>query len=407
MSSEVTRFRIRRSEAETAIESLRKGIPPTGWVRHFTVGRQSELRALEGSLERGSDDRSGALLVRANYGAGKSHLLNVVREEALRSGYAVSYATLDALNGVRFNRMDQIFGAAARNIQVPDCDGVGVARLFDAYVLADEKKLDPKVLRLRSQISDDGKWDYSETLHAPALFVSLRAWVKSARQDTKQLVANYLAQPNDYRDTPSTLYTGLVNFSGKQFFDIRPEKSFYEDGVFIFFAQNYTQSWAGLGDLDTIARACGFRGLVLIFDEFEDVITNLNNKTYQQKAFHNLFRFFSGSSFPGMTYFAVTPDFSEKCKAELNSRGVYGFPFARFDELPHFELSRIGKSDFVSLAKRIRAMHGIAYDWDALHALDDGALQLLVDSLYGVSSADQTRQAIKGVVDVLDERLDD
>lgn len=407
MSSDTRRLTIRRSDAEAAIEALRKGIPPKGWVRHFTVGRQSELRDLEKSLDRPADDRAGALLVRANYGAGKSHLLNVVREEALASGYAVAYATLDALNGVRFNRMDTIFGAIARSVELPECARVGVGALFDAYRDVDLDSLDDEALEIREEISDDGTWSFSETLDTSAMFVALRAWMFATKQETRDVVEGWLSSPSDFKNVRAGLYAALVAMPRRPFVDVRAERDFYRDGVFVFDAQDHAQAWGGLVDLDTIARAAGLRGLVLIFDEFEDVISNLGNKAYQQKAFHNLFRFFSGDRFPGMAYFAVTPDFSDKCKSELHSRGVYAFPFKKFDELRHFELSRINKSDFVGLASRIRAMHGIAYDWNPREALDDPALERLVDALYRTSSQDQTRQAIKGTVDALDEGLED
>src|SRR4051794_26953106 len=64
--------------AEQVIEALRFGLPPAGYVRHFTVGRQEELRRLDHDLHEGMHGK--AILVRANYGAGKSHLLNLVRD---------------------------------------------------------------------------------------------------------------------------------------------------------------------------------------------------------------------------------------------------------------------------------------------------------------------------------------
>ena len=94
-----------RPTAERIIEQLRYGVPPPEYVRAFTVGRGTQLRALEKSLGHPSGDRGSALLVKANYGGGKSHLLRVVREMALEAGYAVSLVVIDAQGGVRFNRM--------------------------------------------------------------------------------------------------------------------------------------------------------------------------------------------------------------------------------------------------------------------------------------------------------------
>src|SRR5258708_73029 len=98
-------------EAQHIVESLRKGIPPYGYIRHFTVGRESEIRQLSDRLQR---SKPGVLLLKANYGSGKTHLLRFVRESALEAGYAVSFVELDAKSGVRFNKMDQILGAIWR-----------------------------------------------------------------------------------------------------------------------------------------------------------------------------------------------------------------------------------------------------------------------------------------------------
>ena len=96
-------------EAQRVVEELRKGIPPLGYTKHFTVGRTHEIETLERSLHNGD---APVLLLQANYGSGKSHLLRYIRDHALAEGYAVSFVTLDAKAGVRFNRMDQnIVGA--------------------------------------------------------------------------------------------------------------------------------------------------------------------------------------------------------------------------------------------------------------------------------------------------------
>jgi hypothetical protein len=144
----------------------------------------------------------------------------------------------------------------------------------------------------------------------------------------------------------------------------------------------------------------------VLFDEFEDVIQNLNNRTWQQSAFWNLFEFFRGTKFPGRTYFAVTPDFVEKCKRELLGRGVYDFPYDRFDQLPAFELLPIGREDFVDLARRIRAVHGLAFGWSPGYELDDDDLEELATDAFATPSPDRVRKAIQQLVEALDERCD-
>jgi P-loop Domain of unknown function (DUF2791) len=80
-------FRARR-----LVEALRMGIVPEDAIEDFTFGRDEELETVSAWLHRG---RKGSCLVVGDYGAGKTHLLNVIRSRALREGYAVCLTALD------------------------------------------------------------------------------------------------------------------------------------------------------------------------------------------------------------------------------------------------------------------------------------------------------------------------
>ena len=77
-------------EARDLVERLTLGTPPSGHLRNFTVGRASQLKQLVSSLD-STATTPEALLVQANYGAGKTHLLRLLHETALENGFAVSY----------------------------------------------------------------------------------------------------------------------------------------------------------------------------------------------------------------------------------------------------------------------------------------------------------------------------
>jgi P-loop Domain of unknown function (DUF2791) len=399
------------TEAESIIENLRYGVPPHGSIRHFTVGRKNELEWLRQSLTHPTRNRGAALLVKANYGAGKSHLLQLVREMALESNYAVSLVEVNALEGVRFNRMDTIMGAISQRMEVPGDSGIGIGRLFDAFECRSDET-DESIA-----ISSDEYWGYSDYLKAPGVYVALRAWCQcepfssvgeshvanSADRFVRDLVEDWLANPAEYRTQRKMLYQELVADLRSRFRDPRAEWQFYGDEVFAFHTGGHRNAWAALADYDVIARASGLNGLVILFDEFEDIIQNLNRRDYQQEAFLNLFRFFAGERFPGMAYFAVTPDFVAKCKVELMSRGVFDFDFNRFSRLPFFEMSEIAETDFLELAKRIRAVHAVAFGWSAAEALPDVELSRLADKLWSIRTPERVRFATRGVVDKLTE----
>ena len=385
--------------ADRVVNQLRSGIPPVGYVRQFTVGRQEELRTLEHDLAQGMHAR--AVLVRANYGGGKTHLLNLVRDLALLHGYAVSLVIVDAQRGVRFNRADQIFTAVARNIQLPDRPGTGIAALFRAYADADLGALDEDLIADREDLEDQGKWRQPGAPLSGPVYLGLRAMTIADNDDTKDLVTAWLTSQNPdgiqrYRlleELVTDLYVG----------DPRGRMALYRELQFRRDAQQ--PGWDALNGLDTVARLSGYRGLILLFDEVEDVLQNLNNKTYEAEALKNLFRFF-GADYLGGAYFAVTPDFTHKCRDHLLGKGVMDFPYRRFKELPHFELSPIEFDDFLKLTAQIMDAHAQAFEWDPESDLDWSAMREFLRRSWQPRNPSRIRLACQALVEFLDSELD-
>lgn len=392
--------------AERLVEDLRYGVPPPDYVRSFTVGREEQLRELARSLDAPTPEGGSALLVKANYGGGKSHLLRVIREMALDAGYAVSLVVVNAQQGVRFNRMDTIFGEVCRQLETDHSGSKGVGRLFELFAKTPGVTLPADMQRVRERISSHSRWDFSDYLKSPAVYVALRAWIHGTAP-VRAVVEDWFFNPDNYRSQRKPLHERLVVDLRPKFRDPRPDWQFYADEVFQFNTGGHRQAWDGLADLDLIAKAAGLRGLILLFDEFEDLIQNLNRRNLQQQALHNQFSFFAGNRYPGMAYFAVTPDFVLNCASELIYRGVLDFDYKRLVGLPAFEMEEITEQEFLDLAHRLRAVHGTAYEWDAQDAVTDAELLGIVAELWSVPSPERVRRAIQGVVRALDERLDE
>lgn len=322
-------------EAELVIESLRMGVPPMGFTLLFTVGRRAELEELKRTLADSTRGGSGRFL-NANYGSGKSHLLKVIREMALDAGYAVSYITMDATGGVRGNRMDQVFEAVCRGIEVPGGESRGLANLFRVAI--------------DSGINVDR-------------VVRSGYWINATRANC----------------------AGVADmFQRGAFFKYKSNRPFY-----------YQRCWEALTDLDGLAKHSGFQGLVLLVDEFEDVVTNLDRSDYRRKALENLVAFIDGENFSGLSYFAVTPEFTQRWRWLPAGAALVG--------KPSFALTPPDRADIKRLAHTIRAVHAIAYDLDPDEMLCDADLEREVERLLGISSQDRIRQTIEGIVEVLDD----
>ena len=389
-------------QALKVVEELRKGIPPIGFVEHFTVGRRSEIESLDKHLE---NPDSTVLLLKANYGSGKSHLLRLIREKALRRGYAVSYVQLDAKSGVRFNRMDQILGAILRTVELPgDQNQPGLRGLLDYVTQAAEAARRDGKPKFWRELTNDWTWDFSEALDSSGFYVALRAWM-TGNAEAQELVVDWLLKSENYRAQRKLLYTQLVADLRRHFRDPRPDSQFYQDDVFRFYGDDYRQSWEALADINKLLKHGGLSGLIILFDEFEDVLTNLTRVDWQEKAFWNLFLFFSGKRFPGMTYYAVTPDFAKKCKHRLIQSGRLDFDYSRFDHLPTYAMSPLEVDELQELAGRIAAAHAVAYAYTP----DSGLLERVRRVVIREASSpvqDRARHTIREVVKTLDDAIE-
>jgi hypothetical protein len=372
-------------------------------VTQFTVGRQNEITKLQEYLEA---SKPCSVLLQANYGSGKTHLLRFLRECALNSGFAVSAVALDAKSAVRFNRMDQILGAIFRNIELPSAPGVrGVRGFFDLIRCTSERRrLDGDRSGFWTELTHKWKWDYSDQLNSPALFAALRAW-STGDHEAQHLVEDWLQQPWNYKSQRKKLYNGLVDNLRRYFRDPRAEWQFYADNVFAFDVQGYAQTWAALGDFNRISQAAGLAGVILLFDEFEDIITNLTNIAHQQAAFWNLFQFYSKKHFGGLSFYAVTPEFVDKCKRVLINKGCFDYDYEWFESLARFQMSPLTVEELSALALRIVDAHGEAYEWEPDLAMKSSDLRRIVEHAASIQIQDRARHTITTVVKSLDRLL--
>ena len=338
--------------AETVIESLRNGIPPNGLVSQFTVGRKEELLGLEALLDPAARPDGPGHLIKANYGSGKTHLLRVIQEKALQGNYVVANVTVDANNGMRFNRMDQVLGRIYQSLESSNSSGRGIDVIFDALAQISTPQ---KVGQIRPGVVQD----------------FARYWVGNYSWVNKDNIRNR-----------------LHNLSAI-------ERGYWSKN-------QYETSWMGIENLNHLAKLAGYQGIVLLFDEFEDIFQNLNNIQWQQVAFENFFKFFENFHFSGLAFFAVTPDFIQKSKSLFRYRSDYGFSPDRFDELPQFSMSPITESNFNELAIKICNTHGAAYEWPAYEIALAAGIEKKVHLAYSSKMRDQTRLMIESIVCWLD-----
>lgn len=89
--------RIKPTQRDAIIQSLRAGVVPRAGLQHFQVGRVSEIESLIKDIDRVASGGSAFRVIVGDYGAGKTFFLNLVRSIALEKKLVAANAdiTLD------------------------------------------------------------------------------------------------------------------------------------------------------------------------------------------------------------------------------------------------------------------------------------------------------------------------
>jgi hypothetical protein len=390
---------ILQSEAREIIESLRNGVPSRRYIARLTVGREDQISRLIKTLSFPSETSNRKLLIEANYGSGKSHLLRLIKEHALSEGYVVSLIDLNARGGVRFHLLQTVLSETFRQIELPE-GGSGIRDLLIKFHEVDENQLGTEAKLIRSDITSNGNWEAPRKFLSHPLWFSLRAWRYSQFSEVQDAIVNFLENSRSYNGE-TTYLRNILAYNLR--FGFHERRYGIPYGEYLSFARyNYFHSWNAFNDLDALAVASGYKGFVLLVDEVEDILTNLNNIGWQKICFENLFKFFDDQVFKGRAYFAVTPDFVKKCRARLLDRGEYYFPIDKFERLSNIKMSPVTEKEFFQVAVKICELHKIAYSWPAEDYFNDSDLDQYTTDAYKRSSIDQVRQATTGLVTKLD-----
>lgn len=86
--------KIKQSEKDAIIQSLRIGVVPNVGLQHIQVGRKNEINALISDIKRVENNSSAFRLIIGRYGAGKTFFLNLIKTIAHKHKLAVMKADL-------------------------------------------------------------------------------------------------------------------------------------------------------------------------------------------------------------------------------------------------------------------------------------------------------------------------
>ena len=383
------------------IESLRKGIPPKRYTSHYTSGTEELLAKIRKFHFASPSTRGKLRFVSGSWGAGKTHFLRLLRDEAFDARYLVSNVELNA-DSTPFNKFEQVFYDIVRNITSPEMYDVGNLQLASPFgavlrqaLLGPSPEADRVVPHERYQHS-------RETLFgADRIDIDFRRVVS-------QYWETFLPQSGDTATLEDTRGRLLQWFSGEG-----TAGMYRKLGVQKLVSRANARLM--LQSLSRFATHVGYRGLVILFDEAEMSFSTMRKSNLKQ-AHNNLLHLINSidESEGLFLIYATTPDFYMDEHHGITIYGALAQRIGKPDERSPRPLDRIWNldcvqssvDDYLNAVGKIRSIYVTAYPEYSAAASSETALRAYVAKMLEAhpeySRVSKWRVVVTGAVEALD-----
>ncbi len=276
--------------AQLTLEAMRLGVVPATDLEKSTVGRDVEIDIIRQDLR--ETTKSGAIRAfLGEYGLGKTHLLELIQQMALKQNFLVSRVTLDHADNSPA-QPKRIYHAVTRGIIYPETpdERSGLAPLLDKASENDEilkqffvtKDRNLASLPVRDQLARGmhlylspalaytRALNHPESLRIPSYLDDAATWAQSARHSLIDWIEGHPTRSNQEINDELNLIRGRFP-KIYSLLDCRPWAKIY----------GYI-----LNGIATLAKAVGYAGLVIVIDEAEFYsLLSAQNRAYAKSLF--------------------------------------------------------------------------------------------------------------------------
>lgn len=390
----------------TLLSSLSGGVVPRVGAPYIAIGRNDEIEALTGALDRVADGEGSTKFIIGRYGSGKSFLIQLSRGYALDRGFITADCDLSPERKLTGSGAYGLatFRELMKNMAVkssPDggalpvilgkwFTGIGASLTEEGYdrdSVAYDSEFGRRIMKsLRELEGDVGGFDFASVLREYYL-----AWRND--DDLKQSACLKWLRGEYNTRTEARSATGIRSIS------VINDDNWY-DYLKLFTA---------------FVRLVGYSGLCVYIDECVNLY-KIPNRISRENNYEKILAMFNDTMqgrAPGlMIVFGGTPQFLEDSR-----RGLYSYEALRSrladcrfggGELrslmqPVLRLKRLSDSELLALVIRLAALHGEYHKWD-VRMTEENMRDFLSVSLSreGADSMITPREIIRDFVTVLD-----
>ena len=387
----------------TLMNSLSAGVVPRVGAPYVAIGRNDEITALLGDLERVSEGGSGMRFIVGRYGSGKSFLLQLIRGYAIERGFVCVDCDLSPERKLTGGQGQGLatYRELIRSMSIKSSpDGGGLPVLLARWLssvqssVAEEgiapgtpgfgAAVDKKVFELTRELEGQvGGFDFA------AVISKWRRANEEGDDETMSLCLRWLR--GEYQTK-----TEAKRALGVQ--SIINDGDWYE----------YIRLWS------QFARGCGYKGLVVLIDECVNLY-KISNRISRESNYEMVLSMFNdslqGRSSGVEIIMGGTPQFMEDTRRglfsyeALRSRLTGGrFSGAGYTDLmgPVIRLRRLSSDELFALITRLTALHAQMYSWQPRVTGDEAARFLeLCESRAGADSMITPREIIRDYLSIL------
>ena len=396
-----TELALKRSQAEEVIESLRKGIPPKRYTSHYTSGTEDFLNKVR-KFHLESASTAGRLrFVSGSWGAGKTHFLRLLREQAFDARYLVSTVELN-VDSTPFNKFEQVFYDIVRNITSPEMYSEGQ---FD-FAAPFGEVLRRALLGPHNGTSDAVSHERLQE-QKDKLFAAEEIDI-DVRRIVAQFWETFLPDAGDIATLENARGRLMQWFSGEG--TVGSYRPFGVQKIV-----NRANARLMLQSLSRLITHIGYRGLVILFDEAEMSYSTMRKSNLKQ-AHNNLLHLINSidESDGLFLIYATTPDFYIDERHGITIYGALAQRIGKPEQRPPRPLDRIWNLDvldtslehYLNAANKIRDIYGAAYPDLITACIPDSELRSyirkLVEAHPEFSRVSTWRVVVTGTVGALD-----
>lgn len=390
--------------AKTLLSALGGGVVPRVGLGHITVGRKDEIDALLHDIEVIQEGGAAFRFISGRYGAGKSFLLQAIRNYAMDRGFAVVDADLSPDRRLTGNKGEGLatYKELMKNFSTQTSpDGGALALMLQRWI----NTLKTEVMEERG-LSDD----------EPALVTQVEIKIHRTLDDIQTLVNGY-----DFAKVISIYWNALKNDNDeKRNLALKWFRGEYttktavkrELGVGSFISDDDWYEYIKLFAV-FVVRA-GYKGLLMLIDELVNV-SKIPHAVSRQYNYEKILSIYNDIMQGKARYLGVmicgTPQSIEDPR-----RGVFSYEAlrsrlenSRFSNSstrdllsPIIRLKTLEPAEMYILIEKLGQIHAQVYDYQAKLTQDE--LSYFIQSEYSRVGADQNitpREIIRDFIEIL------